>query len=62
MFADNDYVLVLFLKKITFPQKKKDNPSEIVILVEEELDVIDIDGTGNLQDFPRLVLNNEEFG
>ena len=38
------------------------NPSEKVVIVEEELDGIDIDDIGNLEDSPRLrnliVVNN----
>ena len=31
------------------------------VIVEEELDCIDIDDIGNLEDSPRLVFINEEF-
>ena len=31
-------------------------------MVEKELDCIDIDGTRNLEDSPRLVFTNEECG
>ena len=40
----------------------KDNPSDKVVMVEEELDDIDIDGIGNLVDLPRLMLINEQCG
>ena len=32
------------------------------MIVEEELDCIDIDDIGNLEDSPRLVFINEEYG
>ena len=37
---------------------KKDNPSEIVVIDEEELDGIVIDGIWNLDDRPRIVFIN----
>ena len=39
---------------------EKDNPSENIVLVEEELDVINKDDIVNLKDLLRLVLINEE--
>ena len=44
--------LVLSLKKTTFQKKN--------VIVEEGLDGIDIDDTGNLEDSPRLKLIDEE--
>ena len=41
---------------------EKNNPSEKNVMVEEKLDCIDLDDTGNLEDSPRLVLINEECG
>ena len=38
---------------------KKKNPSKKVVIVEEQLDDIDIDYTGNLEDLPSLVFINE---
>ena len=38
---------------------EEDNPSEKIVIVEEELDSIDRDGNGNLEDLQRLVLINE---
>ena len=49
--------LVLFLKNRFI---EEDNPSEKVVIVEEELDGIHIDDIGNLEDLPRLVFINEE--
>ena len=43
------------LKKRTTPQKK-------FAIVQEELDSIDVDGIGNLEDLPRLVLIDEQCG
>ena len=37
---------------------KEDNPSEKVVIDKEELYGIDIDGIGNLEDFPRTVFIN----
>ena len=50
--ADNDSVLVLFSLFIV----KEDYSSENLVVVEEELDVIDIDGIENLEDLPGLKL------
>ena len=40
--------------------EEEDKPSEKVIMIEEELDVIDIDGIGNLVDLPMLMFIDEE--
>ena len=48
--------LALFSKKSQFHR----NPSEKSVIVEEELDYIDIDDIGNVEDSPRLVLMDEE--
>ena len=48
----------IFLKKPRFIQEG--NPSEKVVIVEEELDGIDIDDIGNLEDSPRFVFIDEE--
>ena len=40
----------------------KSNSSEKKFIVGEELDCIDIDDIGNLEDSPRLVFINEECG
>ena len=39
---------------------KKDNPSENLVIVEEELDIIDRYDIGNFVDLLRLLLINEE--
>ena len=41
---------------------KRSNSSEKNDIVGEELNCIDIDDIGNLEDSPRLVLINEECG
>ena len=38
------------------------NPSEKNVIFEEELDCIDIDYIGNVEDSPRLVFIDEECG
>ena len=38
----------------------KDNPSEKIVIVKEELDGIDIDDIGNLEDLLRIVFIHEE--
>ena len=38
------------------------NPTEKVVIVEEELDGIYIDDIGNLQDSPTLLIIDEECG
>ena len=40
--------------------ESKDNPSEKAVLVEEEIDGIDVDDSGNLEDLPRLVFVDEQ--
>ena len=40
----------------------EDNPSDKVVMIEEELDDIDIDGIGNLVDLPSLMFIDEECG
>ena len=41
---------------------KEDGPSEKIVIVEEELDGIDRNDNGKLEDLLRLVLINEECG
>ena len=48
----------IFLKNHGFVQE--DSPLEKVVIVEEELDGIDIDDIGNLEDSFRLVFIDEE--
>ena len=50
--------LVLFSEKLA--SIDEDNPSEKFVTAEEELDGIDIDDIGNLEDSPRLVFIEEE--
>ena len=61
-FADSDlfYFSSIIFKNITVSLKKQLFRKKFI--VEEELDCIDIDDTGNLEDSPRLVLINEECG
>ena len=40
----------------------KHNPSEKIVIVKEELDGIDIDDIGNLEDLLRIVFIHEECG
>ena len=40
----------------------KGNPLEKVAIVEEELNRLDVDGIGNLEDLPRFVFTDEECG
>ena len=62
MFGDSDlfYFSSIIFKNITVSLKKQLFRKKFI--VEEELDCIDIDDTGNLEDSPRLVLINEECG
>ena len=41
--------------------ENKDNISEKVVIDDEELDGIDIDGVGNLKDLPRILFIDYEF-
>ena len=53
-------ILTCFQKKNNdFIQKR--NPSK-KMLVEEELDYIDMDDIGNIEDSPRLAFIDEEYG
>ena len=40
--------------------EEKDNLSEKVIIAEEELDCVDMDSIGNVENLPRLVLIDKE--
>ena len=42
--------------------EEEDSPSDKVVIVEEELDDIDIDGILNLVDVPKVMLIDEECG
>ena len=53
------YFSSIIFKNITVSLKKKCLKN---VIVEEELDCIDIDYTGNLEDSPRLVFIDEECG
>ena len=55
------YFSSIIFKNITVSLKKATLQKKNVI-VEEELDCIDIDDIGNLEDSPRLVFINEECG
>ena len=50
------YVLVLFSKKIILTLKRR-KPFRKNVILEEELD-----GIGNLEDLPRLVFIDREWG
>ena len=54
------YFSSIIFKNITVSLKS--NSSEKNVIVEEELDCIDIDDIGNLEDSPRLAFINEECG
>ena len=41
---------------------EEDNPSEKAVIVEEELNRVNIDDTGTLEDLPRFVVIDEAFG
>ena len=41
---------------------EEDNPSEKVVIVEEELNRVDIDDIGNLENLPRFLFIDEECG
>ena len=51
--------LVLFSNKIKFSMKK--TSLQKIVIVEEDLDGIDRNGIGNLNDLLRLVLINKEW-
>ena len=57
MFYNSSFIF----KNITVLLKKS-NPSEKNVIVEKELDCIDIDNIGNLEDSPRLEFIDEESG
>ena len=45
-----------FIFKENFVFNKKDNPSQKVVIAEEELDGVGRDDIGNFEDLPRLVV------
>ena len=55
------YFSNIIFKNITVSLKKSKS-SEKIVIVEEELDCIDTDDIGHLEDSPRLVFINEECG
>ena len=57
MFADNNFsdICSLIFKVIHLFIAKEDDLSEKVVTDEEELDGINIDGIGILEDLPRIV-------
>ena len=62
-FADIDlFHFSCFIFKKNYGFIKEGNPSEKLVIVEENLDRIDIDDIGNLEDSPRLVFIDEECG
>ena len=56
-FSDTDFFDV---SCFSFKENQEDNPSEKILIVEEELDGIDSDGIGNLAYLLRLVFINGE--
>ena len=59
-------ILIFYVSSFIFKESHvsfaEDNPSETIVIVEEELDGIDRDDIGNLEDLLRLVLINGECG
>ena len=59
--------LTRFIFQVLFSKKdhifiEEDNPSEKVVILEEELNNVDINVFGKLEDLPRLVFIDEECG
>ena len=59
--------LTCFIFQVLFSKKdhifiEEDNPSEKVVILEEELNNVDINVFGKLEDLPRLVFIDEECG
>ena len=59
------YLQIIFLSSFNIKEnhvfiEEKDNLSEKVIIAEEELDCVDMDGIGNVENLPRLVLIDKE--
>ena len=53
-FADNE-TFNIYLQKKSHVSIEEDNSSDKVDTIEEELDAVEVDGTGNLVDLPRLM-------
>ena len=53
MEETTDFSGFIFKENLVFI-KEEGSPSKYVVIVEEELDKIDVDGIGELQDLPRL--------
>ena len=54
------FLFLIFLKSHGFIEDK--NPSEKVFIIGEELNCVDIDDTGNLDDLPWFVFIDNECG
>ena len=54
------FIFLILFKKKNLWFLEGDNSSEKVVIVEEELDGIDINDIGNLEDSPSFVLIDEE--
>ena len=50
-----------FVKENHVFNEEEHNPSKRLVTIEEELDSIDTDNTGNLEDLQRLVFIDEEL-
>ena len=61
-FADNDYVLFIFSKKITFSLKKKTTLQKKLSQLRKKQTGINVDGSENLEDLPKLLFTDEECG
>lgn len=55
------WFLFSFVKENHVFNEEEHNPSKRLVTIEEELDSIDTDNTGNLEDLQRLVFIDEEL-
>ena len=55
------FIFFMFSKK-NHGFLEEDNPSEKAVIIEEELNCVDIDDIGNLEDLPRFVFIEEACG
>lgn len=54
--------LIFKVNEVWSSLKKRATPQKKFAIVREELDSVDVDGIGSLEDLHRLVLINEECG
>ena len=60
--TDFEFFFIFSVFKENEVFNEEEIPSQKVVVADEEIDGIDIEDTGNLEDLPRIVLIDEECG